>query len=366
MNMTKQGKKDFATDDQRRQAVQNRDPMADNAFVYGVATTGIYCRPTCPSRRPNPKNIRFFNTGKDAESAGFRPCKKCRPGDSDKIADIDHRVVRACRIIENADQPPTLDQLAKTVGLSPFYFQKLFKSALGVTPKEYAAGQRIDRMKKGLNKGSAVTDAIYNAGFGSNSRLYENIDRELGMTPSAYQNKGKGRTIQYAVGQSFLGPVLVAATDKGICAIEFGPSSEDLIDQLHETFSKADLQPAGNDFNNWVQTVVAYIESPPQVLDLPLDIQGTAFQRQVWKALQNISPGTTATYSDVAEQIGKPKAVRAVANACAANKIAVAVPCHRVVRQDGNLGGYKWGLDRKQELLKREAIKAPKKPRYKN
>ena len=357
--------KRFTTDHQRRQAMQTRDPLAHNAFVYAVVTTGIYCRPTCSSRRPKPQNVRFYNTSTDAEAAGFRACKKCRPGDSGSFGKFDDRIVKACRIIENADQPPKLEKLAKAVELSPFYFQKLFKAALGVTPKEYATGKRMHRMKTGLSHGATVTDAIYEAGFGSNSRLYENSDRELGMPPTTYRNKGEGLVIQYALGQSFLGPVLVAATDKGICAIEFGRSAKELIDQLQATFSKADIKPGHDDFTKLVQAVTAFIESPDQDLKLPLDIQGTAFQRRVWKALQNIPAGTTATYSDVAEQIGRPKAVRAVANACASNKIAVAVPCHRVVRRDGNLGGYKWGLDRKQELLKREAVKAPKKPRYK-
>lgn len=351
----------FLTNDQRWDAVKTRDTEARDAFVYAVTTTGIYCRPSCSSRRPNRKNVRFFNTGADAESAGFRACKKCKPEDSDNCSRIDDRILRACRIIDNSDQSPTLEQLGKAVGLSPFHFQKLFKSALGITPKEYAASRRMHRMKDNLKQGASVTDAIFDAGFGSNSRLYEHADRELGMTPTAYQNGAQGMVIQYALGRSFLGPVIVAATDKGICAIEFGPSPQALVDQLRQRFPKADIKKGREGFNRLVQTVTAFIESPSQGLNLPLDIQGTAFQRRVWKALQNIPAGTTATYSDLAEQIGQPKAVRAVANACAANKIAVAVPCHRVIRRDGNLGGYKWGLDRKQELLKKESVKAPEK-----
>ena len=359
--MPESNKQRFDTDARRWRAVEKRIPEAGDAFVYAVTTTGIYCRPSCSSRRPNRKNVRFFDTSADAESAGFRACKKCKPQDSDNCRRIDDRIVQACHIIDNSEQSPTLEQLGRAVGLSPYHFQRLFKSALGITPKEYAAGRRMHRMKDSLSQGASVTDAIFDAGFGSNSRLYENSDRELGMTPTTYQNGAQGMVIQYALGRSFLGPVIVAATDKGICAIEFGTSSQALVDQLRQRFPKADIKKGRDDFNRLVQTVTSFIESPSQGLNLPLDIQGTAFQRRVWKALQNIPAGTTATYSDLAEQIGQPKAARAVANACAANKIAVAVPCHRVIRRDGNLGGYKWGLDRKQELLKKESVKAPKK-----
>jgi AraC family transcriptional regulator of adaptative response/methylated-DNA-[protein]-cysteine methyltransferase len=339
----------FSTDDSRWAAVLRRDRQADGAFVYAVKTTGVYCRPACPARLPNRTNVLFFPTGRDAERAGYRACKRCGQSAGHDA------VVRACQMIDEAAEPPSLNELAGAVGLSPFYFHRLFRSVVGVTPKSYADARRIRRFQEGLREGQPVTRAMYEAGFGSSSRCYEGASDSLGMTPSAYRKGGAGQVIRVAVAPCHLGWVLVAATEKGVCGIEFGDTAGALREGLATRFPNAELRSDDPDFAAWVKTVLSLIDAPGNALELPLDIRGTAFQRRVWEALRAIPAGSTATYGEVAVRIGSPAAVRAVANACAANPVAVAIPCHRVVGQDGELRGYRWGLRRKQALLEREA-----------
>jgi AraC family transcriptional regulator of adaptative response/methylated-DNA-[protein]-cysteine methyltransferase len=344
----------FTTELGRWQAVVDRDARADGVFVYAVATTGIYCRPGCASRLPNRDNVRFFDTWRDAEAAGFRPCKRCTPhlpAAPDTAMEV---AVKACAIIEATDRPPTLQQLADAVGLSPHHFHRLFKRVVGLTPKQYAAEKRLERVRTTIQQDDTITDAIYNAGFESNSRFYETATSALGMKPSTYRNGGADVMIRFATARSYLGWVLVAATDQGICRIDFADTSEALRSRLKASFPQAALLADDPDFGNVVAQVLAFLEKPKRDLGLPLDIQGTAFQRRVWMALQDIPAGSTVSYGDVAARIGKPQAARAVAQACAANNLAVAIPCHRVVRRDGDLGGYRWGLDRKRALLDRE------------
>lgn len=344
----------FCNPDSRWQAVLERDVKADGCFVYAVKSTGIYCRPTCPSRRPKLENVAFFDVINDAEQAGYRPCKRCRPDALSQQQQQRQAIERACQLIETAAEPPVLQELADIAGLSRFHFHRVFKEIVGVTPKEYASMRRVNRLQQDLQNGSSVTEAIYEAGFGSSSRVYEKADATLGMTPGRYRDGGKDLQIRFALAQSTLGWVLVAATNKGICAIELADEAESLRQRLQLRFANATITEDAAELTDWLQTVVDFIETPQQGLDLPLDIRGTAFQRQVWKALQAIPQGQTASYSDIAQQIGKPKAVRAVAQACANNQIALAIPCHRVVRSDGSLGGYRWGNQRKQQLLEKE------------
>jgi AraC family transcriptional regulator of adaptative response/methylated-DNA-[protein]-cysteine methyltransferase len=345
----------FTTDEGRWDAVVRRDPQADGAFFCAVRTTGIYCRPSCPSRRPNRENVLFFPTREQAVRAGFRPCKRCRPDTLEAPAPGRAAVLRACELIEREPEPPALAELAAAVGLSPSHFHRLFKEIVGVTPKAYAAARRLQRLQDGLRQGGTVTRAIYDAGFGSSSRCYEGASTLLGMTPAQYRRGAPGVVIRFAVADSYLGPVLVAATERGICLIEFGDSPAELRGRVAVRFPKAEVRDADREFTSWVERVLAFLEAPVQALDLPLDVQGTAFQRRVWEALREIPAGTTATYAEVARRIGKPKASRAVGRACGANKLAVVIPCHRVVATDGDLGGYRWGLDRKRALLDREA-----------
>ena len=344
----------YITDESRWKAVLKRDGEAHDAFVYAVTTTGVYCRPTCPSRRPLRENVVFFEAASTAETNGFRPCRRCRPDRQPASAPADPRIIEACRILAEAGEPPTLNELAARFGLSPSYFHKLFKKNVGITPKEFGADCRLQRMRENLKNGSGVTEALYQAGYGSSSRLYEITDSRLGMTPAVFKNGGGGEVIVYAVGRSFLGPVLVAATERGICTVAFGDSASELIDGLKKDFPKADLREGGRDFAGLVEKVVSFIKAPEQGLGIPLDIQGTAFQQRVWKALRQIPLGTVTSYAELAEQVGRPKSARAVARACATNRIAVAIPCHRVVRSDGGLAGYRWGLARKKALIENE------------
>jgi AraC family transcriptional regulator of adaptative response/methylated-DNA-[protein]-cysteine methyltransferase len=344
----------YSTDDARWRAVADRDPEADGAFVYAVATTGIYCRPGCPARLPKRENVRFFDTIAEAESAGFRPCMRCAPdAGSLKERHVD-AVARACRMIEEAELSISLAALAAAVGISPHHFHRIFKAQTGVTPRAYFAAHRGRRVRDQLGRADSVTEAIYEAGFNANSRFYEGSNDMLGMTPTAFRAGGAGETIRFAIGQSTLGALLVAATEKGICAIFLGDDPDRLARDLQDAFPKAEITGDDKDFDAMVAQVVGFVERPAIGLDLPLDIRGTAFQRQVWEALQSVPPGMTASYTDIARQIGQPKSVRAVATACAANKIAVAIPCHRIVRTDGSLSGYRWGVERKGELLQRE------------
>ena len=345
----------FSTDQARWEALVHRDQRADGAFVYGVLTTGVYCRPTCPSKMPNRDNVRFFETSEDAERAGLRPCKRCSPDSFNGEQAHIEAILQVCRLIEESGELPSLAELANAVGLSPSHFHRVFKRTIGVTPKQYAMAKRLDRVRAGLTTGSTVTEAMYEAGFASSSRFYENSMQALGMKPSDYRRGGRGMDIRFAVAQSYLGAVLIAATPHGICAIDFGDNPRVLEERLRARFPEAEIKAGDVTFATWVEQVLAFLDVPGRGLDLPLDIQGTAFQRRVWMALRDIPAGSTASYADIADRIGHPKAARAVAQACASNPIAVAIPCHRVVRSDGELGGYRWGLERKRVLLAREA-----------
>ena len=344
----------FASDD-RWLAVQTRQASADGSFVYAVTTTGIYCRPSCPSRRPKPGHVRFFATSAEARQAGFRPCRRCTPDDQAQQDRIRELVVQACRMIDTADSPPTLDQLAQRLGVSPFHFHRQFKTIIGMTPKAYASAKQAEKMRVALDANPTVTASIYDAGYGSASRFYEKADTVLGMTAQQFRAKGNGTTISFAVGQSSLGAVLVARTERGVCAILLGDDPQALVHDLQDRFPKAQLVGGDAGFERDVAKVISLIEHPSGMFDLPLDVQGTVFQQKVWNALRCIPAGKTASYRQIAQAIGEPKAMRAVAQACGANKIAVAIPCHRVVRLDGSLSGYRWGVNRKRELLRRES-----------
>jgi len=344
----------FKSDDDRWDAVVSSDRQANGVFFYAVKTTGVYCLPSCSSRPPKRSNVEFFLTSDQAESSGYRACKKCQP-ESFSGNRIPDAVVKACNLIDDARETPSLGEIALAVGLSPAYFHRLFKRTVGVTPKAYAANRRAERFREGLRGNQNVTKAMYDAGYVASSRCYESVGQDLGMTPTQYKRGGIGQTIEFAVVECSLGWVAVAATKRGICMIEFGDEADDLRNELAARFANAKLKEGGRVLLDRVSQVVAYVESPSQSLDLPLDIQGTVFQRKVWEALQGIPLGATATYAEIAEQIGRPTAARAVAGACAANELAVAIPCHRIVRNDGTLSGYRWGAGRKTELLEREA-----------
>jgi AraC family transcriptional regulator of adaptative response/methylated-DNA-[protein]-cysteine methyltransferase len=333
----------------------NRDQRADGAFLYGVKSTGVYCRPTCSSRLPNRENVVFFRSFSAAEEAGFRPCKRCSPREASAREHQMKAIIRACKLIEESEEHPRLQNLAVAVGLSQSHFHRLFKEIVGVTPREYSTAVRMDRLKSGLTQGSSITESIYDAGFGSTSRFYEGSKNLLGMTPGTYKNGAAGLRIHVAVAISFLGWVLVAATDRGICAIELGDTPQSLLERLRLRFPKAELRQDDSGFADVVSRVAAFIEAPASGLAVPLDIQGTAFQQRVWKALQGIPASSTKSYAEIAAQIGKPTATRAVGRACAANRLAVVIPCHRAVRSDGGLGGYRWGMEPKRRLLEREA-----------
>ncbi len=345
---------DFQDDTARLAAVRRRDPAADGCFVYSVLTTGVYCRPGCAARPALACNLAFHADAAAAERAGFRPCLRCRP-DLPPRAERDAALVAAaCRRIEDADTPPALAELAAAAGCSTFHFHRLFRRVTGVTPRAYAAARRQDRMQAELAGGAGVTAAIYGAGFNSAGRFYAAADAMLGMTAGRFRAGGAGETIRYATGQSSLGTTLVAATARGVCAILLGDDEATLVADLRSRFGQAALVPAEPDFAATVAAVVAHVEQPGRSLDLPLDIRGTAFQRRVWEALRAIPAGTTRSYSELAAQLGQPNGARAVAGACAANRLAVAVPCHRVVGMGGSLNGYRWGLERKHRLLDRE------------
>ncbi len=341
--------------DPRWAQVVARDKSADGAFFYSVKTTGVFCRPSCGARTPRPENVAFHLSARDAAAAGFRPCKRCKP-DSDALASQHAAVIaELCRFIESADHAPTLDELAARAGFSSFHLHRLFKSVTGVTPRAYAAAHRARRMRAELPRAESVTDAVYDAGYQSSSRFYEEADQVLGMTASRFREGGTNTTIHFAIGQCSLGAILVAQSERGVCAILIGDDPDALARDLQDRFPKATLIGADAAFEKLVATVVGFVEAPRLGLNLPLDVRGTAFQQRVWQALRAIPPGKTMTYTEVAALIGAPKSIRAVASACAANAIAVAIPCHRVVRTDGNLAGYRWGVERKRTLLEREA-----------
>jgi len=341
--------------DPRWAALQARDARADGSFFYSVRTTGVYCRPSCAARPARPENVAFHDSAAAAERAGFRPCKRCKPDQLSLQEQHAAMVTGACRLIENAETAPTLEQLAKPTGLSPFHFHRIFKAIAGVTPKQYATAHRASRVRSGLGRGSSVTEAIFDAGYNASSRFYESSNQLLGMTPSSYRAGGVDHDIRFAIGECSLGAILVAQSQRGVCAILFGNDPDALARDLQDRFPRANLIGGDRAFEQLVATVVGFVEAPALGLDLPLDVRGTAFQQRVWQALRDIPAGTIASYSEIAQRIGSPTAVRAVAGACAANMLAVAIPCHRVVRHDGGLSGYRWGVERKRALLAREA-----------
>jgi AraC family transcriptional regulator of adaptative response/methylated-DNA-[protein]-cysteine methyltransferase len=355
---------EFTTDDARWQAVMERDAMADAAFFYAVRSTGIYCRPSCPSRLARRDHVEFYLTVLAAEQAGFRACKRCSPEQTGTRGAM--LALAACRQIEAAlkagEPEPALAALAASAGLSRFYFQRVFRQVVGVTPKAFAAVKRAHCAAAALAGGAPVTEAIYEAGYASPRGFYEQAAPRLGMAPHVFRNDGQGETIRFATGQCSLGAFLVAATAKGVCAVSLGDDPDFLLRALQDRFAKAALIGADAEFEQLVGKIVAVIEAkagaPITQSDLPLDIRGTAFQQKVWQALRDIPLGMTATYSGIAAQIGLPNAMRAVASACAANPLAIVIPCHRVVRTGGALSGYRWGIARKQALLQREAMAA--------
>ena len=332
-------------------AVQRRDQSFDGRFVYAVSSTRIFCRPSCASRRPTKSNVEFFGSAADAERAGYRACKRCRPSSSASSA-IDRAVAAASAFLtQHADEPVTLSRLSREVGVSAFHLQRAFKRAFGVSPREFQDANRRRVLTTRLRKGDTVSRATYEAGFGSSSRVYE---RKLGMSPAAVRKGGEGQRIQFAVVSSPLGRLLGAYTEKGVCAVAIGDDDRALEKSLREQFPKAEINAAGSTIHEWISAIVRGIggEVNPAI---PLDAQGSAFQWRVWKALQQIPRGTTLSYSEVAKKIGQPSAARAVARACATNPVALVIPCHRVVRDDGSLGGYRWGLDKKAEILEIES-----------
>lgn len=339
--------------DPRWAAVVARDPEAK--LYYSVRTTGVYCRPSCAARLAGPENVQFFRTREDAEKAGFRPCKRCRPDQASPTGQYAEKIASACRLIESSETQPSVGLLAQHVGLGIWHFHRVFKAATGLTPKGYASAHRADLVRKSLNKSDTVTGAIYDAGYNSNSRFNETSNQVLGMTPSNYRAGGAQTDIRFAVGECSLGSILVAQSDRGICAILLGDDPDSLVRELQDQFPKANLIGGDADFERLVAKVVGFVEAPTVGLDLPLDVRGTAFQQRVWQALRNIPAGSTASYTEIAKVIGSPNSVRAVAQACGANKLAVAIPCHRVVRNDGALSGYRWGAERKRTLLDKEA-----------
>lgn len=343
-------------DESQWQAVLAKDARFDGQFVFAVSSTKIYCRPSCPSRRPNRDRVSFFNSPEMAEQAGFRACRRCHPRNT-SAADPQVQMARdVCRLIEeNEGEAITLATLSEQLGVSSFHLQRTFKSVMGITPKDYAETVRAKRFKQGVRKGAPITAAMYDAGFGSSSRLYENAFEELGMTPATYGKGGRGASIKYATAETPLGRLLVAATTRGVCSVMLGESDVKLKAELEKEFPAADIKRDESALSSSVRAIIEHLENKTPHIDLPLDIQATAFQRQVWSHLRAIPAGETHTYSEVAKAVGQEKAVRAVARACATNPVALVIPCHRVIREDKTLGGYRWGLERKKKLLEREA-----------
>jgi AraC family transcriptional regulator, regulatory protein of adaptative response / methylated-DNA-[protein]-cysteine methyltransferase len=345
---------DLASDDDRWKAVLERNPSKDGAFVFGVRSTGIYCKPSCPARHPRIEQVVFFTQPGDAELSGFRACKRCRPreqGNSPRT-ELVHRV---CRYIDaNLDRKLTLSSLSREAGLSPFHFQRVFKRVLGISPRQYMEARRLERVKQSLRRGKTVTDALYGAGFTSRGRLYEKSSGQLGVNPGAFRRGGEGLSIHYTIIDSPIGRLLLGATGNGICAVCIGASNEAVESALKEDYYAADLYRNDRQMMEWAEEFAKYFEGREFPTNLPIDVQATAFQWKVWQQIRSIPYGKTSTYSEIAETIGKPKAIRAVANACATNHIALLIPCHRVVGKNRDLRGYKWGLKRKQALLSLE------------
>ena len=344
--------------DPRWQRVLLRDRVADGLFWYSVATTGVFCRPSCPSRAAGPGNVRFHDSIDAAKAAGFRPCRRCNPDGLSAEAANAALVARTCRLIDEAEATPTLAQMAAAVELSPAYFHRVFRAVTGLTPKRYATARQASRMRAELQRSETVTEAIYDAGFSSSGRFYARAPAMLGMTPGHYRKGGVTEQLRFAVGQCSLGAILVASSARGIAAILIADDPDQLVRDLQDRFPRAHLVGGDAAFEALVAQVIGFVEAPLIGLDLPLDIRGTAFQQRVWQALQAIPAGSTATYAEIAARLGTPQAVRAVAGACAANALAVAIPCHRVVRQDGALSGYRWGVERKRVLIEREGSAA--------
>ena len=347
----------WRTDEERWSAVQRRESSADGAFFYSVRTTGVYCRPTCAARLPLRSNVRFHSTAAEAEAAGFRACKRCRPGGPELAARRVAAIAAACRLIEQSETLPRVADLAAAAAMSRFHFQRVFKEVTGLTPQVYAREKRAERLREQLRRGAPVTEAIYAAGFNSSSRFYAEAGKTLGMPARDYRAGGANAAIRFAVGECSLGAILVAASERGVCAILLGDDAAALTRELEDRFPRAELEPGDRDFDQWVARVVGLVEAPQLGCELPLDIRGSAFEQRVWRALRDIPPGSTASYAEIAAAIGAPSSARAVARACAANALAVAIPCHRVVRSDGGIAGYRWGIERKRALLDAERTK---------
>lgn len=341
-------------DEERWAAVQAKDPRLDGEFVFAVKTTGIYCRPSCPARPARRHNVEFFDTTVEAARAGYRACKRCKPDGVSQALVRQELVLQACQAIERSESGLSLDDLAAKVGLSPHHFHRIFKASAGLTPKQYQKAVQARRVSSALAGSASVTQAIYEAGFSSSGRFYEDAGANLGMAPSSFRQGGVGEKIRHTIEPCTLGMMLVAATQRGVCAIEFADTEDALLTSLQARFPKAELQAGDAQFKQWVARILRHLDQPSRPLDLPLDVRGTAFQRRVWQALQEIPCGQTVSYTELAQRLGQPMAVRAVASACASNQIAVLIPCHRVVRRGGALAGYRWGLARKAELLRRE------------
>jgi AraC family transcriptional regulator, regulatory protein of adaptative response / methylated-DNA-[protein]-cysteine methyltransferase len=365
MNMTQQTSQpsqsiSTQTADRYWRATLTRDPRADGSFVLAVRSTGIYCRPSCPARRPLRRNVIFYRTREEAENHGYRPCRRCRPNE---IAGPVALVERACRELSQIeDEGVRFAALAAKLGTTPATLRRAFLQVTGLRPRELAQTLRLERFKKMLRDGKSIADALYETGYGSTSRVYERSNAQLGMTPATYRKGGQNMKIGYSIAKSSLGKVLVAATDRGVSAVYLGDGEANLVDELRSEYPRAEISSASNGFDRWVKEIVQRVEGNPPRLELPLDLQATAFQRRVWQELQRIPRGSTRTYSQIARALGNPKAVRAVARACATNPVSIVVPCHRVIRRDGNLAGYRWGLSRKQQLLAREAEAGKSRP----
>ena len=343
--------------DPRWAVVAARDARADGRFFYSVRTTGVYCRPSCAARLARPENIRFHATGKAAQDAGFRPCQRCKPDQASLAEQHAASVTAACRVIESLERLPRLKDLARQAGVSTYHFHRVFKQITGLTPRAYAVAHRNQRMRDRLAGSATITEAIFDAGYNSSGRFYAKSKEVLGMLPGNYRAGGVNEEIRFAIGECSLGAILVASSERGVCAILMGDDADVLARDLQDRFARATLIGGDAKFEQVVATVVAFVEAPGIGLALPLDVRGSAFQQRVWNALREVPSGATLSYSELASRIGAPKSVRAVAGACAANALAVAIPCHRVVRADGSLSGYRWGVERKRTLLDREAQK---------